>query len=387
MKPRGNAEPNRDRDLVSTLVVIGASVRAAAESACLAGYRVVGMDHFGDLDTIAACEKYISIGDAESQTAMDYLAALPTGTPILRVGGMEHDILQLVIHQHSNLVPLHCSPDPTFHHLARYCRDTSVQFPTSLPMTMDIPSDDSQWLFKRHGSGGGGMDVVDSLASVSERTSWQSRPKRIGIGTMEDQSPANPSWYRQRRVVGNSIGVTAFADRESVCLLGFCRSKDHRIGDRPFIYCGSTGPFALPGPLQAGVLPVAQNFACDRNWRGCFNLDLMVSGNEIYLLEINSRYSSSMELMERTIGRSLIAATIAANTGSPMTRLSPVEHPSTWDKTILYAKRAMTVTSQNLETLVTESGSLHDVPAVGTVVQVGQPICTRISRCHGPLSI
>ena len=43
---------------IQRLILHGASVRAAAQSAQAAGFAVFGIDLFGDTDALAACQKF-----------------------------------------------------------------------------------------------------------------------------------------------------------------------------------------------------------------------------------------------------------------------------------------------------------------------------------------
>ncbi len=70
----------------SPLILVGASVRAAARSAQIAGIPVIGIDLFGDTDTIAACQSHLRVSrfDQAAQIAENIPA-----TEVMQVGGFE----------------------------------------------------------------------------------------------------------------------------------------------------------------------------------------------------------------------------------------------------------------------------------------------------------
>ena len=70
-----------------TVVLIGASIRSAAQSAKRAGFHVIGIDHFGDIDTREACAEFWILrevlADAHARQRFENL-------PIFMVGGLKH---------------------------------------------------------------------------------------------------------------------------------------------------------------------------------------------------------------------------------------------------------------------------------------------------------
>ena len=59
MQPPATISGESEAETVrSPLILVGASVRAAAQSAQTAGFSVIGIDLFGDTDTLRACDRY-----------------------------------------------------------------------------------------------------------------------------------------------------------------------------------------------------------------------------------------------------------------------------------------------------------------------------------------
>jgi predicted ATP-grasp superfamily ATP-dependent carboligase len=106
-------------------------------------------------------------------------------------------------------------------------------------------------------------------------------------------------------------------------------------------------------------------------------VDLVVQDNRPFVVEINPRFSASIEVLERSVADAAVAAHAACFTA-----------PSSYDwnreirkpvgKYILYAAQAIQIG----ETLAAEllegcrSGRVADVPRAGTEIGAGEPICT-----------
>jgi predicted ATP-grasp superfamily ATP-dependent carboligase len=123
-----------------------------------------------------------------------------------------------------------------------------------------------------------------------------------------------------------------------------------------------------------------------------FNLDfLRGSGDRLWLLEVNARWSGSSELIERHLGRktginSLLALVLEALDGKPLDRcprdlaqLDPLD--PLYNKRIIFARRDMTLDSNDVRRSLNENETLHDVPPPGRLISRGEPVCTLITRC------
>ncbi len=97
------AAPNRPRNQgeisAGTVVLIGASIRSAAQSAKRAGFRVLGIDHFGDIDTRQACQEFWILN--EFVTNPDAIRRFQK-FPHFVVGGLNsaHDLAGILLPPH-----------------------------------------------------------------------------------------------------------------------------------------------------------------------------------------------------------------------------------------------------------------------------------------------
>ena len=377
------------------IVLVGASVRAAAQSAKAAGFDVLGIDLFGDPDTRKACKSFLRV----DELLADDLAALSNwvdpDTPLMIVGGLEQaEQVVSQLERWTQLVgaSLHLQRqmnDPAF--LAEIAEASGVHFPNYLN-TRPSPSnnfDKSRWLVKRPNSSGGlGVRWASEQEDAGEDTGASSECRE------NDQSIAC-NFYWQRWIDGRPYGASFLCDDTGVHGLGVCRSMFTRNSGRPFVYAGSYGPVILPAEVRESMLAVAHKIVERTDYRGLLNVDFVVDGRgRVWLLEINPRWSGSSEIIERSLraacqiadGDSLLGLSTRALAGGATTlstgsvpTFSYLTRRSVHLKRIIYAQRGGQFRKASLQG-IDRSVVLADVPHDGSVVVAGAPLLTVIVK-------
>jgi hypothetical protein len=160
-----------------------------------------------------------------------------------------------------------------------------------------------------------------------------------------------------------------------------------QFGARGFAYCGSLVPpranlervLALLPRLQEAATALTRHFGLV----GLGGIDLIAGprDGDVTLLEVNPRYSASMELIERAYAVPLfdwhVDATTAGllprfNLAAALSRPSESASPACWGKAIVFAR-------QNVAVPDTDSwldAGVCDVPHSGETIRRGAPICT-----------
>lgn len=228
------------------------------------------------------------------------------------------------------------------------------------------PTDRRGWVRKR----------IDSAGGVSVAPAEQGHAKRDG------------SWIWQRNVPGESLSAALLLTAGTVRWLGAACSLPPAAdsGASPFSYGGSLR-LEQPSPLLVnGSLEIGQRLRSRYGVRGLVGIDFIARPDALWLLEINSRYTASMELHEAP-DQSLIAAHLDAIRGLPVETHEPTELRG---KKIVYATNG-TIVSKRLGTAVLEKArqsvagervaiTLHDRPLPGTQVRRAAPLCTVMGR-------
>ncbi|MCH7987620.1 MAG: ATP-grasp domain-containing protein [Planctomycetes bacterium] len=90
------------------------------------------------------------------------------------------------------------------------------------------------------------------------------------------------------------------AMRDKTELIGISRQLigESWLGASPFGYCGSIGPIEPDDNLKRTVQRIGNVLATECRLRGLFGVDLVFDGERIWPVEINPRYTASVELFE-----------------------------------------------------------------------------------------
>jgi uncharacterized protein len=285
------------------IVLVGGSVRAAAQDAKRAGYQIIAVDRFGDRDLLEVCDRWIPY-----DTASQWIALLDDHpqVPLVAVGGFEwparaadgqvlYERLnrRLVVYPTEAVLDAIQSPA----RLGKIADACDVLFPE----TKAIDGYDERWnhfprqslrnQFSSHRSSGWLLKPVDHAGGYG-----------IRLASI-DEVTHKATHYLQRRVIGCPVGANFLAwngpTGTHVQLLGAFRGITfRRCPGHPFLYGGSLGPISLPPPTTERLIRLGEMIAREFSLRGVFNLDLIISPDgALSLLEVNPRYSASMELM------------------------------------------------------------------------------------------
>lgn len=350
------------------LLIVGASTRAAAFSARRAGFQPVCFDLYADADTQTA---------AAVRTVADYPSGIVAaagnyaGTPCIYVGALENSpaVVEGLAERH----PLLGNRADT---LARV-RDPfrlaealgEIRVPTlALRSSENVPPRDGTWLIK-------------PLRSAAGR--------RIALWN-DSVEPLDEPHYFQQYMAGQPYSALFVAppDRRDVRFVGIARHLAGVTGlnARPFAWCGSVGPETL----AVGVEHLIRRVGNFLSWRlelcGLFGIDFILDENQSpWLTEVNPRYTGSTEVLEHTLGLTLLRDHCAAY-GWPLPdgSAAPQSVPAL-GKFILYSDRDL-VAPDPAEWLLPDewlhantwqgTPKVADVPAAGAPIRAGEPLCT-----------
>jgi predicted ATP-grasp superfamily ATP-dependent carboligase len=349
------------------LIIVGASARAAAQSAIRAGFHPYPIDLFADWDLQHLNPVQIERYPIEFLRA---LAAAPDA-PWMYTGSLEN--YPRLIARMARLRPLVGNGpevlkkvrDPQW--LAELLADSPVRFPETLVLGRSqeagIGEQESRlagdWLLKPLRSGGG-MGI-----------------RRVR-GSAELPSFSKPH-VLQRVIFGQPISVAFSVIDGEVFWIGASEQWIGRDWGAPqeFQYAGSLAPLLLSETEEAALLQLAKKLATATGLRGLCGLDLIRNEQGLWLIEVNPRYTASIELFELLSTRCLIAE----HCGVIPSRQQP--RPSTVAaKLIVYAKQPGTCGNQlhnRLSGLLHDGITYSDVPRLGTQFERGNPICTLLT--------
>lgn len=216
------------------------------------------------------------------------------------------------------------------------------------------------------------------FTSISSRSSWLHIPS----GTM-----------LQKQLDGIPASAVFVADGNRVRLLGLTRQLigEKGLGAHHFTWCGNI--FPLMETVEAyqkvhdQVTLILKKFVMGFGLKGVGSLDFVLCKNQRpCFLEINPRYTGSMELLEQALGMSFFDLHIKGCEGD-LSTLPVMERrniPSStknsfrkfWGKGIFYTRNTIVIP----DTDEWIRWGIKDVPFQGERIEAGRPVCTLFSE-------
>lgn len=338
----------------ANLIIVGASARAAAHSAARASFTPVVIDLFADADLAALCpatriERY----------PVDFPPALANApnAPWLYTGGLENH--PRIVGRMAALRPLlgngpaslRVVRDPR--QLSKALHAAGLQAPA---MFSGHDATAKQWLVKpRRGSAGLGVRFAE--------------PGEL------DQPPRGA--ILQEYIDGESCSATYVAAGGRAVLLGATRQLVGRDWDvsPEFLYLGSIGPLDLEASEVSVLQRLGDVIAARFGLVGLFGVDFIRTGSGLFPVEVNPRYTASIEVLERVTGMPLVAWHVAACLRGELPSDSPVASGYA-GKAIVYARHACRWIGSLRDLPAATWPELADIPQPDTPIERGQPIAT-----------
>ncbi len=158
---------------------------------------------------------------------------------------------------------------------------------------------------------------------------------------------------------------------------------------RPFAYRGGIAPWN-PGPAPAArLVELGDRLAAAFGLVGWFGVDYVLDHGIPWPVEVNPRYTASVELHELAAGRPLLPEHRAACEGLPIEpageprakRKGRIRAAAKW---IVYAPDRRIVPEIEPGPPVPDGtdpfAAVADIPAPGTVIEAGEPVLTLLAR-------
>ncbi|HEU4403279.1 MAG TPA: ATP-grasp domain-containing protein [Candidatus Polarisedimenticolia bacterium] len=406
------------------LLLLGVSVRALAASACRGRLwrerhpgGLIALDYFGDADLLdlARRRRFEAISLARDLRRPRSIPGLVRAAldldwqALVYAGGLENrpGLLALLERRGALL-----GNDPTG---VRRLRDPSIFFPFLRAAGLPHPP---TWIVSEAARRRSGLEPPP--AGAGRPLLW----KRVRSGGGGGVQPARAGeacprgHYLQELLPGRPGSIAFVADGQAAVVLGVSEqiSGWADLGGSGFRYGGSIAgpPEDLLPPGALGLLEEAAGALTRRfGLRGLNGLDFVLSSGLPHLLEVNPRYTASMELLEEMGRVSLFDLHLEALAGRlperttrtgvapPLVAALPESAPGDRDrlaatrssasadsaggrrflaKGILYAE----VPVRGIEPALLAELGARDLPIRGEAIGAGQPICTLMTEGDSP---
>jgi predicted ATP-grasp superfamily ATP-dependent carboligase len=350
---------------VPTLVVAALSARLLASSARRAGWDVVALDLFGDVDTHAVARAWFPIGDpiALRIERERFLAALETARRDTDcfgwVAGAGFEPQPELLEAGARVLPLLGNPRATVERVRdpRTFFAALAQRAIAHPETrFDPPADPRGWLSKDFAASGG----------------WHIQ--RADAGAPAPGSSA----YFQREAGGRSMSVLFVGTGEQGRTIALNELLVRAHGARPHIYHGAIGPVPdLPPQLVSDLSETVDALVRRFALRGLGSLDFLLDAGRFSVLEINPRPPATMGLYDSATHAGLLKVHADACAGSLPPSSLWRDAPRARGEAIVFATSAVRVTPQHVQGLL--ALGCRDVPQPGSRIPAGAPLCSVVA--------
>lgn len=349
------------------LLILGASGRAAAQSAVRVGFTTQTIDLFADADLAALCPvKRITDYPGEFEQAARSMSA----GPWMFTGGLEN--YPLLVDRIAAERPLLGNAghvlsevrDPQ--KLAAALHDAGLRH----PRVSISPISTVRCLRKPRNSSGG---------------------LRISFANGGEEAETSDSCYFQEFITGTSMSAIYVAANGQSLLLGVTRQLigEPWSGAGCFQYCGSIGPLELSSERRTVWQQIGACLANRFGLQGLFGVDAIENEAGIWPVEVNPRYTASVEVLERGLIIDAIAMHVAACQDGVLPDLARRQNKIACGKAVLYAQRELAI-DPSFALFVGQMNdskrwpAVADVPHVPTQIPTGQPIVTIFAEGDKP---
>lgn len=358
------------------VILIGASTRAMAYSCLRAGVQPFCIDLFADKDLMAvASVSNISLAEYP-MGLVQAVEQFPLHWSVIYTGGIEnHPQVYRAIEQ-QRPVWGYTHPNPLHGNSIR-----NPKFLDALAAEHRLHRPKHSW----NDSPNRGVWLIKPLASAGGR----------GIQYWSPNEPVSPSHYLDEFLEGVPFSAIFLNNKQGTRYLGCSRQL---IGTpwlhapSPFSYCGNIGPIQLDSSSDDYILHLGSILTKhDPFLAGLFGVDLIMNDNQIYLIEVNPRYTASVELLELASGQSYIAKhvqTYHESFGSKQSSTSV----QLIGKAVYYAPSDCVFPheapyfNQQIDDLW-RIPQCADIPTAGTQFAKGQPVLTLYAQGADKLEI
>jgi predicted ATP-grasp superfamily ATP-dependent carboligase len=157
----------------------------------------------------------------------------------------------------------------------------------------------------------------------------------------------------------------------------------------PFHYCASVGPLPLDTTLQQALGRLGSVLAAGCSLRGLFGVDFILRDGVPWPVEVNPRYTASVEVLEYAAGVPALA--LHRQVFDPRAPALPARlarNTGTWlGKAILFARAPLTFPEDGPWQVVLrqpppldETPAFADIPRAGERIPAGRPVLSFFAR-------
>lgn len=268
--------------MAKKVLIAAVSSRPFVKAAAQAGYEVTAIDVFADADTQRYAEHVYKVEYANSGFEPKHFEAVLDSLDLKQFEGFAYgsgfeaqpDLLERI----QKRLPL-IGNSPAVIQKLKYAPDffallTKLGIPHP-EVGFEALDDSEGWLCKEAG-GSGGTHVLNAKAGVT----------------------LTHGHYYQRIKPGVPVSMLFAADGQQIKVVGFNQQWIAPVTSKPYRYGGIVGHAELPASIKQSMQEAAAEIVRAIGLRGMNSLDVVWNEGEFWVLEINPRLSSTLDLYQ-----------------------------------------------------------------------------------------
>lgn len=351
----------------TTIILIGASVRALAFSCIRAGYKPWCIDLYADEDLTKNCPTTL-ITKSFPDEISDLVKTAPK-VPILYTGGLEnHSALLHLLSAQRTILGITGSTlynlrnIPGFYNLLK---SKQINTPTIITSTKDLNKETSYLRKPKYRSGGLGI-----------------KPFEPSKQTMVDDA----DFYYQEFIKGESRSAIFCFTESGFELLGTSiqSSGTQSLHASDFLYSGNMGPVNPCASELKELQTIGEIISSNYRPRGLLGMDYILNDSRVYPLEINPRYTASVEVLELALGQNFITKHMQAFGFKTIYENPAHTEPSVIGKAIYYAPHDVLIPEDapwvSIEANPRLFSPFADIPRANSAIDKGSPVVTIFAK-------
>ncbi len=344
-----------------TIVIAALSSRIYVEAAAKAGYDVIAIDAFSDIDVKKLARESFQVDLVENQLDSSRLIEILDGLNLQCVVGFcygagfekQTPLLtelseRLPVLGNSAKVVDNCKMPERFFGT---CKELDVPFPE---VAYQRPAEGKDWIAKRIGGSGGGH-----------------------IKLLKDSAQSHDAdVYYQKLQRGVLISCLFLVNKSGVDVIGVNEQWIDGSFIEPYRYGGAVSHADISQKVKKRLIDYVRRLSNALGLIGINSCDAIYNGDDVYVLEINPRLSASMDLYPSA---NLMKMHIAAcqNSLESQDMVSAFGAVRSRAHQIVYARQAL-----KLKNDIIWPEWVSDVPAAGADIYEGAPICTVVAEAE-----
>ena len=357
-----------------TIVIAAISCRAYVRAAVDAGFEVIALDAFADVDTKTLAKKVIQIdvknGQFDAEQLLSALTELTLGLlkSVDCIGfayGAGFEAQPELLNKIERILPVignyseviaQCKQPQAFFAL---CDLLEMPYP---PTLFYKPNNTLGWLQKKVGASGGAH--IKTLFPINLEP----------ITSQAINDGLKPEVYYQQKQEGTPISCLFLADGINALILGFNEQWCSPTLLFPYRFGGAVSHTTISAISMHKLAEFITAITKKLGLKGLNSCDCIVQNDDVFMLEINPRLSATVDLYQAKRGN-LFAAHVASCLG-PLAEW-PVAEKQSRAMQVIYANQIAKVPPD-----MDWPEWVCDIPQPNSVIPMGMPICSVMAEAR-----